>query len=86
MLEIFNQLIYEYQKGMRDMVLYTCSSKFRNEIEILLKKHGLLYKIYALSDEKINVFFGAEPCIKILEKCVLTYIKHNISVVSLIHH
>ena len=56
MLEIFNQLIYEYQKGMRDMVLYTCSSKFRNEIETLLKKHGLLYKIYALSDEKINVF------------------------------
>lgn len=67
MLEIFNQLIYEYQKGMRDMVLYTCSSKFRNEIETLLKKHGLVYKIYALSDEKINVFFGAEPCIKILE-------------------
>ena len=68
MTEIFNQLIYEYQKGMRDLVLYTCGSEYMQALESLFKKHKISYKIRTLDcGKKMNVFFGNPDCLEILE-------------------
>lgn len=67
MLEIFAQLIYEYKKGVRDLILYTCSCDLFLQIEDLLKKNKIHYLIQNIGNGKINIFFGAVECIEILK-------------------
>lgn len=65
-MELFKNLIYEYQKGMRDLVLYTCESSVLADYEILLKKMNIPYLIVDLGCDKVNLFFGNSACIDII--------------------
>ncbi len=67
-MDVFYQLVYEFQKGLRDLCLWTCSDKFEEKIKKSLDKQGIANKICAIEDNKINVFFGMQSCIKILEQ------------------
>lgn len=66
-LRVFNHHIYEYKKGIRSLILTTEKSKYRNAIEEKLQKNNIPYLINKHDNkELINVFFGDEPCIKVI--------------------
>lgn len=66
-LRVFNHHIYEYKKGLRNLILTTEKAKYREKIEGKLQRNGIAYQINELNDEVINVFFGAEQCIKVVK-------------------
>ncbi len=65
-MQILNHHIYEYNKGLRSLVLFTTSSERQSETEELLTSKGISYCFAEVNAEKVNVFFGDEVCIKII--------------------
>lgn len=67
-MELFNNLIYEYKKGMRDLSLHTCEKNELEKYTEYLKKTQIQYYIIDLGNNKVNLFFGNPYCIEILKK------------------
>ncbi len=65
-MEVFRHHLYEYQKGLRNLILHTTCAGNRGEIERLLLKHGIASQIYPLRNGHINVFFGADACVEVI--------------------
>lgn len=65
-MELFKHLIYEYKKGVRDLILYTCPKTDQNTLTEILQKMKIQYHITNIENEKINLFFGSNPCLKII--------------------
>ena len=49
------------------MILHTTGSAFRDQIQSRLDRHKIAYIIQDVTDSKINIFFGARPCIDLLK-------------------
>lgn len=67
-MQVFHQLVYEYQKGLRDLCLHTCSWELEDKIKKSLDKQNINYLICKISNSKINVFFGMEACLEIVKQ------------------
>nr|WP_245250069.1 DUF2023 family protein [Methanolobus bombayensis] len=67
-MQVLRHHIYEYQKGLRHLILHTSTSELEKEITELLEKKNVSYHIQKASDKKINVFFGNKRCISVLKK------------------
>lgn len=67
-MQILRHHVYEYQKGIRNLVLHTSSIALEDEIIALLEKKNVSYLIHSASNQKINVFFGDCRCINVLER------------------
>lgn len=67
-MELFNNLIYEYKKGMRDMAMYTCKRKDFGLYAEQLQKNNVDYIIRDIGEDKINIFFGKIECLVILKQ------------------
>lgn len=65
-MDVFYQLVYEYQKGLRDLCLWTCSNRFEEKIRKSLEKQKIEYLICPLQGDKINLFFGMSSCLEII--------------------
>ncbi len=63
-MEIFCHHIYEFRKGIRDLVLYTAPEPMRTRIEHKLNNAGIPYVIHSISENKINVYFGDPHCVE----------------------
>lgn len=59
--------IYEYKKGLRNLVLHTMTSHDQNKAENLLTKKNINYIIQHINKQKINIFFGKTQCLQIIE-------------------
>jgi len=59
--------IYEYKKGLRQLILHTLHSKYRFEAEARLRLAGIDFLTRQVSPEKINIFFGAKECIEVMK-------------------
>ena len=66
-MQILIHHIYEYKKGIRNLVLHTMSTEEQPRAEELLKGKGLSYCFSKVNANKMNIFFGDEVCIKIVE-------------------
>jgi len=66
-MQVFHHLVYEYQKGLRDLALFTCSAGLLEKIENSLGLQKIDYQVYSLKSDKINVFFGNSECIEIVK-------------------
>ncbi len=66
-LQILIHHIYEYKKGVRNMVLHTMNSIRREYAENILKQKGINYVIQEVSSNKINIFLGNKDCIEIIK-------------------
>ena len=66
-LRVFNHHIYEYQKGLRNLVLTTEKAKYKDFIEKRLQDEEINYVIRPVSDKNINVYFGDKPCIDVIK-------------------
>ena len=67
-MRVFYHHIYEYTKGLRNLILYTSHIVSREEIENKLQKTGISYVIYSIGKNKINVFFGHEACVNVIKQ------------------
>ncbi|WP_421919402.1 DUF2023 family protein [Marinifilum sp.] len=66
-MQILIHHVYEYNKGLRSLVLHTMNSSEKEKTENLLQRKGISYFLQTVSANKINVFFGTEDCIKIVK-------------------
>ncbi len=60
--------IYEYKKGLRNLVLHTMNTKDQELVENKLKNQGIEYLIQPVNRNKINVFFGAKECVDVVKE------------------
>ncbi|SHG19657.1 DUF2023 family protein [Dysgonomonas macrotermitis] len=67
-MQVFNHHIYEFKKGVRDMVLCTLSANLEDKVIAKLERNGICYMIQRLRKGNINVFFGKEECLVVINK------------------
>ncbi|MGM0547859.1 MAG: DUF2023 family protein [Bacillota bacterium] len=67
-MKVFNHHLYEYEKGLRNLILHTTKSKHQDFMVRRLEKKQIAYVIYPVSAQKINIFFGDQNCIEVIKK------------------
>lgn len=55
--------IYEFKKGVRNLVLYTLNAKHLDQAINRLKSQNIPYLIQPAGERNINLFFGEEECL-----------------------
>ncbi|MFV0521396.1 MAG: DUF2023 family protein [Mangrovibacterium sp.] len=64
-MEVLNHHIYEYKKGLRNLVLHTiCSDKIESAKQKLARQH-INFCVQKVSERKFNIFFGKRECVNI---------------------
>ncbi len=58
--------IYELNKGLRDLVLYTADIQKLSEVEKKLQTRKIDYEVQILKDKNFNVFFGEKRCVDVI--------------------
>lgn len=67
-MKVFCHHIYEYKKGLRNLILHTMASI---DVQLAIKKlesNNIDYLIQPVISDKVNVFFGASECVEVI-KC-----------------
>ncbi len=67
-MKVIGHYLYEYKKGLRNLVLYTGNMNEKSAIEKKLKMENISYYIQKVNGTKINIFFGDLVCIEVLER------------------
>lgn len=67
-MKVFYHHVYEYKKGLRNLILHTTARNQQELIKKRLEKDNIAYIIYPVSEEKINIFFGNSLCIDIITR------------------
>lgn len=65
-MEVFNHHLYEYEKGLRNLILHTCSADDADEMVFKLEKRSIEYEIYKIKNNRINLFFGSNNCMNVV--------------------
>ncbi len=65
---VFHHHIYEYQKGLRNLVLFTCDKKEIEYVSFKLTKCSIDYVVYHVGVDRANVFFGDETCLEVIRR------------------
>ena len=55
--------IYEYKKGVRNLVLYTVNLKHADKAISRLKSQNIDYLVQPAGDRSVNIFFGEPECL-----------------------
>ncbi len=55
--------IYELQKGVRQMVLFTCNKKYCQLTVDRLESQGIPYLLQPAGQKNLNVYFGRRECL-----------------------
>lgn len=66
-LRVFHHHIYEYKKGIRNLILTTEKAKYRESIEKRLQNEKIDYVIHEIPNDKINVYFGEKDCVDVVK-------------------
>lgn len=70
-LKVFLNHVYEFKKGVRQMVLYTVNRKYKEFATARLRNQKIEYLIQPVDKNKINLFFGRPECIHAI-RCMVT--------------
>ena len=62
-LKVFLNHVYEFKKGVRQMVLYTMNKKYEEFAINRLARQDISYFIQPAGKNSINLFFGKGECI-----------------------
>ena len=66
-IQVIRHHIYEYEKGLRDLILHTTKKEFRESAVSILEKRDIAYFIYPAGENNINIFFGNISCINVIK-------------------
>lgn len=64
-MQVFSHCLYEFQKGVRQLVLLTLEIYELNNIITRLEKESVPYHFQYLKDKKANLYFGDEACVQV---------------------
>lgn len=59
--------IYEFHKGVRNLILYTMPVKYKDFALARLINQGIDYTIQSVDDTKFNLYFGRKECIEAIK-------------------
>ncbi len=62
--------IYEYKKGVRQMVLFTFNKRYENYATARLKRQNISYILQPVGNDRINLFFGRRQCLEAIRLMV----------------
>ncbi len=65
-LKVLMNHIYEYQKGVRQMILFTCTKRYKQAVTDLLNRRNINYILQEAGKNNINVYFGRQECIEVI--------------------
>ena len=68
--------IYEYQKGVRQMVLYTFNKRYEKYAVARLQHRHIDYIIQPVGNDSLNLFFGREECLDAIRLMVNKPLSH----------
>ncbi len=63
-MSVFLNHIYEFRKGVRNMVLMTMSTCFQDFAIKRLESNHIPYHVQEVCAEKINLYFGKKECME----------------------
>lgn len=66
-LKVFLNHVYEFKKGVRNMVLYTTNKRNEEFAVKRLNSQHIDYCIQPIDGNRINLFFGRPECIKAIQ-------------------
>jgi hypothetical protein len=62
-MRVLNNHIYEYQKGVRQMILYTLNRRHADDAVKRLERQHIPYILQPAGSDNINIFFGRKECL-----------------------
>lgn len=62
--------IYEYKKGVRNMILYTLNKDYEEQAVRRLESQKICYVIQHAGERSINLYFGRPECIEAIRLMV----------------
>lgn len=65
-MQVLGHHIYEYQKGLRHLVLHTMHESDRVLAERKLSHYDVDYVVVPVTATKINIFFGKKECVDVV--------------------
>ena len=71
-MNVFNHHLYEYKRGLRNLILHTTKMPDRDYMEKRLQDENIDYLITKVNSSKINVFFGHRLCIEVVKSFNIT--------------
>lgn len=66
-LKVFHHHIYEFKKGIRNLILTTEKGGYKEEIIERLEREKIDYVIHTLDNGNINVYFGEKACVDVVK-------------------
>ncbi|SDG65590.1 Protein of unknown function [Prevotella communis] len=70
MLKVLMNHIYELQKGVRQMVLFTCDKRYGDQTIERLESQGIPYVLQPAGQKNLNVYFGRRECLEAIRLIV----------------
>lgn len=67
-IHVIKHHIYEFEKGLRSLILHTMKKECLNYAISILSKREIPYLIYPAGEVNMNVFFGDEICLDVVRK------------------
>jgi len=55
--------IYEFKKGVRNMVLFTFNKRYEEYALRHLERQGISYIVQPVGNDRLNLFFGKRECL-----------------------
>lgn len=69
-MKVFLNHIYEFQKGVRPLVLHTAAKEYCEFMTSRLQARKIAYVIQPAGNDRVNLFFGCRPCIEAIRGIV----------------
>lgn len=67
---VLSNHIYEYQKGVRNLILFTLTRQYVQNAVEKLQRQNIDYIIQAIGDNNVNIFFGRKECLDAIRMIV----------------
>ena len=61
--KVFANHIYEYKKGVRRMILFTCNRRFEQQACDRLRCQSIDYVVQPAGRDNVNIYFGHRECL-----------------------
>ena len=62
--------IYEYKKGVRQMVLFTFNKRYEDYATARLKRQNISYILQPVGNDRIHLFLGRKQCLEAIRLMV----------------
>ena len=62
--------IYEYKKGVRRMVLFTCNRRYEQFATHRLHRQSIDFVVQPAGKENVNIYFGRQECLGAIRQFV----------------